>query len=101
MSTDMMLCKELAVVPAVKIQSRLHSFLADVACDIFGNYGDINSLKEQIIQKKLTDPLQWMLFGGDPTVVNATFESQPSTLNYCGKVFKSGEPAYFCKYVDM
>lgn len=101
MSTDMVLCKELAAAPAVRLRNRLHSFLADVVCEVFSNHGVNNSLKDQTIQKNLSIPLQWMLFGGDPSVVDASYESEPPASNYCGRVFKSGEPAYFCKYVDM
>lgn len=102
MSVDSLLCRELASVPATRLSSRLHSFLADVVCDVFGNYGDPSSpVRDNTIQSNLTNPLQWMLFGGDPSVVIANFESQSSSSSYCGKVFKSGEPAYFCKCVGV
>ena len=97
---DKLICKELSTVPAPKLQARLHKFLADVVCDVFWTHGDSNSaVRDHVIQSKLTNPLQWMLFGGDPVVVAATFEGQSSATNYCGKVFKSGEPTYFCKFV--
>jgi len=100
MSLDKLLCKELSQVPASKLQTRLYKFLANVVCDVFWTNDDLeNAVKDHIIQSKLTNPLQWMLFGGDPVVVASTFEGQASPSNYCGKVFKNGEPTYFCKLV--
>lgn len=90
--------KELADVPVSRLPTALHSFLSDAVCSVFSNQGDLNSSpKDQVVLKDLTDPLQWMLFGGDPIVVFSKFENQGTTSNFCGKVFKNGEPAYFCK----
>lgn len=92
------MCVELAKVSTVQVPAALHSFFSDVVCTLFGNLEDLNSPpKDQSIVQELINPLQWMLFGGDPNDVLATFESQGTPSNFCGKVFKSGEPAYFCK----
>ena len=97
---DKLLCKELSQIPPSKLQARLYKFLANVVCDVFWTSDDPEkTVKDHVIQSKLTNPLQWMLFGGDPIVVAATFEGQTSPSSYCGKVFKNGEPAYFCKLV--
>ncbi len=97
---DKAVCRELAAVPASKLSPRLHKFLAEVVCDVFWTSDDQGkTVKDHVIQSKLTNPLQWLLFGGDPVVIAATFEGQSSTMNFCGKVFKNGEPAYFCKLV--
>lgn len=83
---------------AVQLSTALHSFLADTVCELFKSHEGVNSApKDQTILQNLTNPLQWLLFGGDPNVVLATFENQGAPSNFCGKVFKSGEPAYFCK----
>lgn len=92
------MCRELACVPAVQLPTALHNFLSSAACELFRNQEDLNSPpKDQIVSQNLTNPLQWMLFGGDPSVALTTFENQGTPSNFCGKVFKSGEPAYFCK----
>ncbi len=97
-NNDTSLCRVLADVPPVQLPTRLHQFMADVVCDIFGTQEDLNSPpKEQTILNDLVNPLQWILCGGDPSVVFSTFENQGTQSNFCGKVFKNGEPAYFCK----
>jgi hypothetical protein len=91
-------CKELAGVPSEQVPTALHSYFSSVACSLLRGQEELNSPpKEQTVVQILSNPLQWMLFGGDPSIVLATFEDQGSTSNFCGKVFKSGEPAYFCK----
>lgn len=96
--TSTTLCRDLASVPAIELSRALHTFLSDAVCELFKNQEDLNSTpKDQVILKDLVSPLQWMLFGGDPNIVLATFENQGPPSNFCGKVFKSGEPAYFCK----
>lgn len=95
---EMASTSELANVLAVHLSAALHRFLADAVCVVFRNHDGVNSgTKDQMIVQNLTNPLQWLLFGGDPSVVLATFENQGAPSNFCGKVFKSGEPAYFCK----
>ena len=89
---------ELANVSALQLPAALHKFIADTVPEVFKVPVGVNSApKEQVIVQKLTNPLQWMLLGGDPNVVMATLGNQGTPSNFCGKVFKSGEPAYFCK----
>ena len=96
--TSASICTELAGVTTVELPTALHRFFSDAVCAIFRNHEDLNSSpKDQIVLQNLTNPLQWMLFGGDPNVILAVFENQGTSSNFCGKVFKSGEPAYFCK----
>lgn len=90
----------LANVPAIQLSAALHSFLADAACDLFKLHEGTKmntAPKDQMILQNLTNPLQWLLLGGDPNIVLLAFEKQCAPSNFCGKVFKSGEPAYFCK----
>ena len=92
------LCTELAAVTTLQLPTALHSFFSDAVCALFRNQEDLNSPpKDQAVIRNLTNPLQWMLFGGDPNDVLATFENHGTPSNFCGKVFKNGEPAYFCK----
>lgn len=92
------ICRELANVPSGQVPAALHSFFSDAMCTLFRRQEDLNSApKDQTVVLNLINPLQWMLFGGDPNDVLATFENQEGSSNFCGKVFKSGEPAYFCK----
>ena len=90
--------RELAAVPSPLLGRRLHAFFADTACAVFHEHEEPNTPPtEQSVQQQLTTPLQWMLCGGDPVVTFAGLEQQKTQSNFCGKVFKSGEPAYFCK----
>lgn len=89
---------ELASVPTTMLARKLHAFFADTACAVFKEFEEPNTPPtEQAVHQQLTTPLQWMLFAGDPAAVFAGLEQQKTQSNYCGKVFKSGEPAYFCK----
>lgn len=90
--------RELAKVPSKEVPETLHSFIANAACEVFKKQEDVNSSpKDQVVLNDITNPLQWMLFGGDPSEGFDMFNNQSSSSNFCGKVFKNGEPAYFCK----
>ena len=92
--------KQLGIPSAVDLPIKLPHFMSDAVCDLFQNSADLNTPpKDQAVFQCLINPLQWMLFGEDPASALASFESQDTHSNFCGKVFKSGEPAYFCKYV--
>lgn len=92
------LCMDLASVSTVQLPAALHSLFSDNVCKLFRSQEDLNAPpKDQTLLQNLTNPLQWMLCGGDPNAVLATFENHGAPSNFCGKVFKSGEPAYFCK----
>ena len=91
-------CRQLANLSAVDLPTALPRFMSNAVCDLFHNCDDLNSPpKDQVVFQYLINPLQWMLFGEDPAVALASFENQSTNSNFCGKVFKSGEPAYFCK----
>lgn len=95
-----MAARQLASLSAVDLTAALPHFMSNAVCDLFQNC-DINSPpKDEVVFQNLINPLQWMLFGGDPAVALSSFEIQNTHSNFCGKVFKSGEPAYFCKYVS-
>lgn len=91
--------RELAAVPLSDLKTRMHTLLADSAVRVFRDLSDPNTApKDELVMEFLTMPLQWLLCGGDPAAVFAGLEQNKSSV-FCGKVFKSGEPAYFCKYV--
>ena len=90
--------RELASVQTAMLPRKLHAFFSNTACAVFNEFEEPNTPPtEQAVHEQLTTPLQWMLFAGDPAAVFAGLEQQKTQSNYCGKVFKSGEPAYFCK----
>ena len=90
--------KELSNVPVASVSQKAQSFLANTACRI---YVDLNEITTQVedgtIHEQLLVPLQWLLCGQDPAVAFASMENHQGSSHYCGKVFKSGEPSYFCK----
>lgn len=89
---------ELASVPTGSLARKLLAFFADTACTVFNEFEEPNTPPtEQAVQQRLTTPLQWMLCAGDPAMTFRGLEQQKTQSNFCGKVFKSGEPAYFCK----
>ena len=90
--------RELAGVPTAMLARKLHAFFADTACAVFNEFEEPNTPPtEHAVQQRLTTPLQWILCAGDPALTFAGLEQQRTQSNFCGKVFKSGEPAYFCK----
>ena len=93
-------CREVAGVPPERVPQKLRAFFADMACRVFNEYREPNSApNEERVRDELVAPLQWMLCGGDPAVVFCSLEEHQTQSNFCGKVFRSGEPAYFCKLV--
>ena len=92
--------REVAGVSPERLHQKLNAFFADMACRVFDEYNDPNSApKEARVRDELVTPLQWMLCGRDPTVAFCSLEEHQTQANFCGKVFRSGEPAYFCKSV--
>ena len=83
-----------------RLGQKLSAFFANMACKVFDEYRAPNSAPDEIrVRDELVAPLQWMLCGGDPAVVFYSLEEHQTQANFCGKVFRSGEPAYFCKLV--
>ena len=93
-------CREVAAVPPDKLPQRLSLFFADMACKVFDESGATNTAPDEArVRDELVTPLQWMLCGRDPTVAFCSLEEHQTQANFCGKVFRGGEPAYFCKWV--
>ena len=45
----------------------------------------------------LLSPLEWYVCQGDPQVVFQRLKSTDVPAQFCGKVFKMGEPTYSCR----
>ncbi len=92
--------RELAAVSPEALPAKLHSLLADSAIQVFhrGRSDQNSAPSDELVAEHLTLPLQWLLCAGDPATIFAGLEQSKSPSGFCGKVFKSGEPAYFCKY---
>ena len=92
--------REVAGVRPEGLPQKLNAFFADMACKVFDEYHEPNSAPDETrVRDELVTPLQWMLCGGDPAVVFCSLEEHQTQSNFCGKVFRGGEPAYFCKLV--
>ena len=90
--------KELSSVSEAQLRQKLQSFMANTASRIYVDLNDLTSpVEDSTIQEQLLVPLQWLLCGQDPAVTFASMENNQGPSHYCGKVFKSGEPSYFCK----
>ena len=91
-------CKEMASVSPAGVRQRLTAFFANMACDVFDEFQEPNTAPDETrVKDELVTPLQWLLCGGEPAKVFGSLEEHQSQSNFCGKVFRSGEPAYFCK----
>lgn len=95
-------CRDLAAISTEELPGKLHALLADSAILVFGERTDPNSApRDEVVAEHLTAPLQWLLCAGDPATIFAGLEKNKTQSGFCGKVFKSGEPAYFCKFVQF
>ena len=93
-------CREVAAVPPDKLPQKLSLFFADMACKVFDESRAPNTAPDEArVRDELVTPLQWMLCGRDPAVAFCSLEEHQTQANFCGKVFRGGEPAYFCKWV--
>ena len=90
--------KAMAGVSPPAVPQNLTAFFANMACDVFDEFRTFNAApNEARVKDELVTPLQWLLCGGEPAVVFGSLEEHQGQANFCGKVFRSGEPAYFCK----
>lgn len=95
-------CREVAAVPPDRLPQRLSLFFADMACNNFDESRTPNTAPDEArVRDQLVTPLQWMLCGGDPSVSFCSLQEHQTQANFCGKVFRGGEPAYFCKSVPV
>ena len=92
-------CRELAATQPERLGQRLSLFFADMACRVFD--GEPNTPPDEArVRDELVTPLQWLLCGRDPAAAFRSLEEHQTQANFCGKVFRGGEPAYFCKSVS-
>lgn len=75
-----------------QVPGRVHEILANVVLEL---YADPNNLPDDhVLQTKLIRPLEATWRAKEILTV---LQSNPTASNFCGKVFKNGEPAVFCK----
>lgn len=79
---------------ASDIPRKVHQILAREGVTIFPDTHDPPD--ETVVQQNLIRPLE-ALWGANE--VYRVLQSNPTVANFCGKVFKNGEPAIFCKLV--
>lgn len=75
-----------------QVPGRVHEILANIVLEL---YADPNNLPDDnVLQTKLVCPLEATWRAKEILTV---LQSNPTASNFCGKVFKNGEPAVFCK----
>jgi hypothetical protein len=83
-------CKEVTSL----IHKRTLSLIAKKATQLFS---DVEKIPDDIIlQDHFIQNLERIWQAGD---VYSILQSSQTTSNFCGKVFKNGEPGIFCRYV--
>ena len=83
-------------VMASDVPRKVKELLANVVLDLFTNCKELPS--EHKIKARLIRPLEETWRAHE---VYKVLQGNPTVSNFCGKVFKNGEPAIFCKYVIM
>ena len=80
---------------ASEVPRKIYQILSkEVVCTFSENH---DPPEESVIQAKIVRPLEG-LWGAKE--VYKVLQSVPTVANFCGKVFKNGEPAIFCKLVQ-
>ena len=77
---------------ASEVQRRIHELLSRVVPEVFTHPANIPD--ENVLDEKLIRPLEVLWRAKE---VTALLQESRSSSNYCGKVFKNGEPCIFCK----
>ena len=77
---------------ASEVQRKIHELLSVVVPETFTNPANIPD--ETVLDVKLIRPLQTLWRAREVTDL---LQESTSGSNYCGKVFKNGEPCIFCK----
>ena len=78
------------------VSRRTEELLATRGLELFSDPN--NFPNDEILLSRLVLPLEACWGAND---VYAILQSSPTATNFCGKVFKNGEPAVFCKYVHV
>ena len=77
---------------ASEVPNKIHRILSKEVITLFRDSHELPD--ESLIQERLIRPLE-ALWGANE--VYSVLQSNPTVANFCGKVFKNGEPAIFCK----
>ena len=75
-----------------EVQKRIHELLSLVVPEVFTHPANIPD--EKVLDERLIRPLEVLWRAKE---VTALLQESRSSSNYCGKVFKNGEPCIFCK----
>lgn len=77
---------------ATEISQRTLKVLADKVLLLFSEPNAVPD--DSVLQEQLLRPLEGIWHANE---VCKVLQSNPTASNFCGKVFKNGEPAIFCK----
>lgn len=77
------------------ISKATRRLISQKALELFSNSNDY-SPNDDTLQERLIGPLESIWRAGE---IHGILQSNSTATNFCGKVFKNGEPAVFCKYV--
>lgn len=78
---------------ASDILSRTQEVLSERVLELFSDSND-HTPCDDVIQAQLMRPLESIWQANE---VYKVLQKNPTAANFCGKVFKNGEPAVFCK----
>lgn len=56
------------------------------------------SLREELVQHDVFDVLEWFVFGDEPDFGKRKLADLNQPPSICGKIFKTNEPTYSCRY---
>ena len=82
------------VSPSEMVSRRTEELLATKGLELFSDPQNLPN--DDALLSQLVRPLE-SYWGA--TDVYSILQSNPTAANFCGKVFKNGEPAVFCKCV--
>lgn len=79
-------------VMASEVQKKIHELFSCVVPKIFIHPANIPD--DTVLEVELLHPLETLWKEQE---ITALLQENTSTSNFCGKVFKNGEPCVFCK----
>ena len=79
-------------VMASEVPQRVNNVLAEAAPELFMDFDQTPD--EERLRTRLIQPLEATWSANE---IYSVLQESPTASNFCGKVFKNGEPAIFCK----
>lgn len=77
---------------ASEVPQRVNDVLAKAVGELFLDFDQVPD--EERLRTKLIRPLEATWSANE---IYSVLQESPTASNFCGKVFKNGEPAIFCK----